>query len=294
MSFEPTESVAPAIHLFGRRVQGLAEMSRQDVWDAEDLHQFRITLRTLLAWHPLWAITQFSHSACQHQDHLKKLIRQCNRQRDRDVFAAYLAPFPHSRRLRQQLRRKSSYRKPASELLSSLLEQVQRQLAQWQLRMTPTLLQEQLALLLPLYLTRTIRLVAKSQQGSLCELHRLRLRLKSLRYLLEILAAVEPQWRPLSMACRRWQERLGQFADLDALWHWLKRRQEKPLAAILQRRRRLLGQLLRGELGELLQLLGQIERQALPTREQLAAYFSLQERRAPEQERPINGLRPPS
>ena len=91
------------------------------------------------------------------------------------------------------------------------------------------------------------------------------------------------------MACRSWQERLGQFADLDGLWRWLKRRQEKKLVAILRRRRRLLGQLLRAELGELTQLLGQIDRQALPTREQLAAYFSLQERGAPKPERPSNG-----
>ena len=289
MVSEPTETVAPAAHLFARRVQSLTQMSQQEVWDEEDLHQFRITLRTLLAWHPLWAITQLSRSGCQHEEYLKKLIGQCNRQRDRDVFAAYLVPLPHSRRLRQQLRQKTAYRKPSMAELSSLLGQVQRQLTTWQLRMTPTLLQEQLALLLQLYLVRTIRLVAKSQQGSLCELHRLRLRLKSLRYLLEILAAVDPQWRPLNMACRSWQERLGQFADLDGLWRWLKRRQEKKLVAILRRRRRLLGQLLRAELGELTQLLGQIDRQALPTREQLAAYFSLQERGAPKPERPSNG-----
>lgn len=180
MVSEPTETVAPAAHLFARRVQSLAQMSQQEVWDEEDLHQFRITLRTLLAWHPLWAITQLSRSGCQHEEYLKKLIGQCNRQRDRDVFAAYLVPLPHSRRLRQQLRQKTAYRKPSMAELSSLLGQVQRQLTTWQLRMTPTLLQEQLALLLQLYLVRTIRLVTKSQQGSLCELHRLRLRLKSL------------------------------------------------------------------------------------------------------------------
>ncbi len=136
-------------------------------------------------------ITRHSRSDCQSRERLNKLIRQCNRQRDRDVFAAYLAPLPHSRRLRQQLLRKTSYRKPSPEALSSLLKQVQRQLAQWQQRMTPTLLQEQLALLLPLYLARTARRLTRSQQGPLRELHRLRLGLKSLRYLLEILAAVE-------------------------------------------------------------------------------------------------------
>ena len=50
MVSEPTETVAPAAHLFARRVQSLAQMSQQEVWDEEDLHQFRITLRTLLAW----------------------------------------------------------------------------------------------------------------------------------------------------------------------------------------------------------------------------------------------------
>ena len=281
MAFVPTESHAPVDHLFSRRVQGLGEMSQQEVWDAESLHQFRITLRTLLAWQPLWVITRHSRSDCQSRERLNKLIRQCNRQRDRDVFAAYLAPLPHSRRLRQQLLRKTSYRKPSPEALSSLLKQVQRQLAQWQQRMTPTLLQEQLALLLPLYLARTARRLTRSQQGPLRELHRLRLGLKSLRYLLEILAAVDPQWRPLGMACRSWQERLGQFADLDALWRWLKRWQEKPLAAIMRRRRRVLGRLRGTELGELTQLLSQIDQQPLPTRSQLADYFALQERQAP-------------
>ena len=49
----------------------------------------------------------------------------------------------------------------------------------------------------------------------------------------------------------------------------------------MRRRRRVLGRLLRTELGELTQLLSQIDRQELPTREQLADYFSLQERQAP-------------
>ena len=43
----------------------------------------------------------------------------------------------------------------------------------------------------------------------------------------------------------------------------------------------MLGRLLRTELGELTQLLSQIDQQPLPTRSQLADYFALQERQAP-------------
>ena len=275
----PIELPSPASHLLSQRWRQLSELVTKAQWDVEDLHQFRITLRTLLAWSPLWAIGSLPETEAGAIHLQKTVLKQCNIWRERDVFLTYLAGLPHSKRARRKLqRRDSGCRKPAATLLSPLVRESGQRLMLWQQRMTPTLLKELLALLLSLYLQRCNDLVLCCQQGSLRTLHKLRLALKSLRYLLEILVAVAPQWRPLWGECRRWQERLGQFADLDSLLRWLRLQQEEELADLVQHRRKQLGRLLRSELDELARLLVIMEEQELPTRSLLANYFSLQER----------------
>lgn len=275
----PIESSTSSIHLLTQRWRQLSELVAKAQWDAEDLHQFRITLRTHLAWSPLCALCSLPEAKDGGGRLQKKLLKQCNLWRERDVFLTYLAGLPHSKRARRKLqRRDSGCRKPAAALLSPLVRESGQRLMLWQQRMTPTLLQELLALLLSLYLQRCTDQVLCCQQGSLRTLHELRLALKALRYLVEILTAVAPQWRPLWAECRRWQERLGQFADLDSLLRWLRHQQEDELAALVQHRRKQLGRLLRSELDELAQLLTTMGEQQLPSRSQLADYFSLQDR----------------
>ena len=272
------ESSTPPRHLLGQRWRQLSALAVKAQWDVEDLHQFRITLRTLLAWGPLWdicALPGAGHGATRLQ---KKLLKQCNLWRERDVFLNYLAALPHSKRACRTLQHLDpGCRKPAAALLSPLVRESGQRLLVWQQRMTPTLLQELLALQLSLYLQRSRDRLLCCQQGSLRTLHQLQLALKALRYLLEILVAVAPHWRPLWGECRRWQERLGQFADLDSLLRWLRQQQEWELADLVQHRRKQLGRLLRSELDELAQLLVAIGEQALPSRSQLADYFLLQE-----------------
>ena len=274
----PIESPSSASHLLSQRWRQLSELVAKAQWDVEDLHQFRITLRTLLAWSPLWTICSLPGAENGATRLQKKLLKQCNVWRERDVFLTYLAGLPHSKRARRTLQGlDSGCRKPTVALLSPLVRESGQRLMVWQQRMTPTLLQELLALQLSLYLQRSRDQLLCCQQGSLRTLHQLRLALKALRYLLEILVAVAPQWRPLWGECRRWQERLGQFADLDSLLRWLRQQQEMELADLVQHRRKQLGRLLRSELDELAQLLAAIGEQALPSRSQLADYFSLQE-----------------
>lgn len=274
----PIESPSSASHLLSQRWRQLSELVAKAQWDVEDLHQFRITLRTLLAWSPLWTICSLPGVENGVTRLQKKLLKQCNDWRERDVFLTYLAYLPHSKRARRTLQRRDpGCRKPAVALLSPLVRESGQRLMVWQQRMTPTLLQELLALQLSLYLQRSRDRLLCCQQGSLRTLHQLRLALKALRYLLEILVAVAPQWRPLWGECRRWQERLGQFADLDSLLRWLRQQQERELADLVQHRRKQLGRLLRSELDELAQLLATVGGQELPTRSQLADYFSLQE-----------------
>ena len=274
----PIESPSSASHLLSQRWRQLSELVAKAQWDVEDLHQFRITLRTLLAWSPLWAICSLPGAENGATRLQKKLLKQCNVWRERDVFLTYLAGLPHSKRARRTLQGlDSGCRKPTVALLSPLVRESGQRLMVWQQRMTPTLLQELLALQLSLYLQRSRDRLLCCQQGSLRTLHQLRLALKALRYLLEILVAVAPQWRPLWGECRRWQERLGQFADLDSLLRWLRQQQEMELADLVQHRRKQLGRLLRSELDELAQLLATVGGQELPTRSQLADYFSLQE-----------------
>ena len=274
----PIESPSSASHLLSQRWRQLSELVAKAQWDVEDLHQFRITLHTLLAWSPLWAICSLPGAENGATRLQKKLLKQCNVWRERDVFLTYLAGLPHSKRARRTLQGlDSGCRKPAVALLSPLVRESGQRLMVWQQRMTPTLLQELLALQLSLYLQRSRDQLLCCQQGSLRTLHQLRLALKALRYLLEILVAVAPQWRPLWGECRRWQERLGQFADLDSLLRWLRQQQERELADLVQHRRKQLGRLLRSELDELAQLLATVGEQELPTRSQLADYFSLQE-----------------
>ena len=274
----PIESPSSASHLLSQRWRQLSELVAKAQWDVEDLHQFRITLRTLLAWSPLWTICSLPGAENGATRLQKKLLKQCNVWRERDVFLTYLAGLPHSKRARRTLQGlDSGCRKPTVALLSPLVRESGQRLMVWQQRMTPTLLQELLALQLSLYLQRSRDRLLCCQQGSLRTLHQLRLALKALRYLLEILVAVAPQWRPLWGECRRWQERLGQFADLDSLLRWLRQQQERELADLVQHRRKQLGRLLRSELDELAQLLATVGEQELPTRSQLADYFSLQE-----------------
>ena len=275
----PIEFPSSASHLLSQRWRQLSELVAKAQWDVEDLHQFRITLRTSLAWSPLWAIGSLPETEAGAIHLQKTVLKQCNIWRERDVFLTYLAGLPHSKRARRTLQGlDSGCRKPAVALLSPLVRESGQRLMVWQQRMTPTLLQELLALQLSLYLQRSRDRLLCCQQGSLRTLHQLRLALKALRYLLEILVAVAPQWRPLWGECRRWQERLGQFADLDSLLRWLRLQQEEELADLVQHRRKQLGRLLRSELDELARLLVIMEEQELPTRSRLANYFSLQER----------------
>ena len=94
----PIESPSSASHLLSQRWLQLSELVAKAQWDVEDLHQFRITLRTLLAWSPLWTICSLPGVENGVTRLQKKLLKQCNDWRERDVFLTYLAGLPHSKR----------------------------------------------------------------------------------------------------------------------------------------------------------------------------------------------------
>ena len=74
----PIESPSSASHLLSQRWRQLSELVAKAQWDVEDLHQFRITLRTLLAWSPLWTICSLPGAENGATRLQKKLLKQCN------------------------------------------------------------------------------------------------------------------------------------------------------------------------------------------------------------------------
>jgi CHAD domain-containing protein len=261
-------------HLFIQRWQVLASLVGRKRWNSDALHQFRVNIRACLAWQPLWQITSLPTDSALGPRQLRRLLKCLNQERDQDVFLFYLASLPHSGSARKKLIH-SCQRKPRKKLLEPFIEALQQALDSWQTWMNPVLFQQQLSVLLALYSQQIQRHLVRCNGKRGSHLHALRLAIKSLRYLLEVAAAAAPAYQPLWCHCRLWQDKLGQFADLDALARWLKRQHEPELAQLVRTRRRVLVEILVAEREDISLLLTQIAATPLPSCEQLASTFNL-------------------
>jgi CHAD domain-containing protein len=261
-------------HLFIQHWQVLASLVERKQWNSDALHQFRVNVRACLAWQPLWQITSLSMHSALGPRQLRRLLKCLNQDRDQDVFHTYLASLPHSGAARKKLTR-PCLRKPRQKLLEPFIEALQQTLDSWQIWMNPALFQQQLSVLFALYSQQIQLQLVRCSGRRGAHLHALRLTIKSLRYLLEVAAAADPAYQPLWSHCRLWQDKLGQFADLDALARWLKRQDELELATLVRTRRRVLVDILVAEREDISRLLAQIAATPLPSCQQLAATFNL-------------------
>ena len=263
-------------HLFIQRCDVLATLTAAEVWDTDSLHQFRVNLHACLAWQPLWQITALHGNFGCQVEQWRSLLKSVSRQRNNDVFHTYLQGLPHSRALCRKLRRQATTpRKPADQQLQALLLGLQQMLSAWQQWMTPLLFQQQLAVVRAIYVAHIRESLQQGLQASQRNLHGLRLTIKALRYLLDLIATVAPDYQALGSHCRLWQDKLGHFADLDALARWLKRQEEPALAALVRGRRRVLAKILWAEREDIEQLLTRVMATQLPDCQQLALVFGL-------------------
>ena len=264
-------------HLFIQRCDELGALTAAEVWDMDSLHQFRVSLRACLAWQPLWQITALPADLGPQAKQWRCLLKSVSRQRNHDVLAAYLPTLPHSRalckRLTLQIR---APRKPPEPQLLAMLQGLQQALFAWQQWMTPLLFQQQLIVVRALYVESIRQSLQQGRQPSPRNLHQLRLTIKSLRYLLDLLATVSAGYQVLSCHCRRWQDKLGYFADLNALTRWLKHQQQPGLAALVRGRRQALGEILWAEREDIEQLLTWVMATPVPDCQSLARAFGLQ------------------
>ncbi len=264
-------------HLFIQRCDVLATLTAAEVWDTDSLHQFRVNLRACLAWQPLWQITALHGDFGRQVEQWRCLLKSVSRQRNNDVFHAYLQTLPHSRALCKKLSRQATTtRKPPDQQLQPLLLGLQQMLSAWQQWMTPLLFQQQLAVVRAIYVAHIRESLQQGLRPSQRNLHGLRLTIKALRYLLDLMATVAPDYQALCRHCRLWQDKLGHFADLDALARWLKRQEKPTLAALVGGRRRVLAKILWAEREDIEQLLTRVMATQLPDCQQLALAFGLQ------------------
>ena len=264
-------------HLFIQRCDELGALTAAEVWDMDSLHQFRVSLRACLAWLPLWQITALPDDLSRQAQQWQCLLKSVSRQRNHDVFAGYLQTLPHTRALRKRLTSQiRALRKPPEPQLLSMLQGLQQALLAWQQWMTPLLFQQQLSVVRALYVENIRQSLQQGRQPSPRNLHQLRLAIKSLRYLLDLLATVCADYQVLSGHCRRWQDKLGYFADLNALTRWLKHQQQPRLAALVRGRRQALAEILWAEREDIEQLLTRVMATPVPECSQLVRAFGLQ------------------
>lgn len=264
-------------HLFIQRCDELGALTAAEVWDMESLHQFRVSLRACLAWQPLWQITALPADLGRQTKQWRCLLKSVSRQRNHDVFVAYLQRLPHTRALRKRLTSQTrAPRKPPESQLLAMLQGLQQVLVAWQQWMTPLLFQQQLVVVRALYVEHIRQSLQQGRQPSPRNLHQLRLAIKSLRYLLDLLATVSADYQVLSCHCRRWQDKLGYFADLNALSRWLKHQQQPGLVALVRGRRQALAEILWAEREDIEQLLTRVIATPVPECQQLVRAFGLQ------------------
>lgn len=264
-------------HLFIQRCDELGALTAAEVWDMDSLHQFRVSLRACLAWQPLWQITALPADLGPQAKQWCCLLKSVSRQRNHDVLAAYLQTLPHSRALCKRLTSQTrAPRKPPEPQLLAMLQGLQQVLFAWQQWMTPLLFQQQLIVVRALYVESIRQSLQQGRQPSPRNLHQLRLTIKSLRYLLDLLATVGADYQVLSGHCRRWQDKLGYFADLNALTRWLKHQQQPGLAALVRGRQQALGEILWAEREDIEQLLTWVMATPVPDCQSLARAFGLQ------------------
>lgn len=264
-------------HLFIQRCYELGALTAAEVWDMDSLHQFRVSLRACLAWQPLWQMTALPADLGRQAEQWRCLLKSVSRQRNHDVFAAYLQTLPHSRALCKKLMPQTSApRKPPKPQLLAMLQGLQQVLMAWQQWMTPLLFQQQLIVVRALYVESIRKSLQQGAQPSPRNLHQLRLAIKSLRYLLDLLATVAADYQALSCHCRRWQDKLGYFADLNALTRWLKHQQQPKLATLVRGRRQVLAEILWAEREDIEQLLTRVMATPVPECQQLVRAFGLQ------------------
>jgi len=255
----------------------LVSLTAAEVWDLESLHQFRVSLRACLAWQPLWQITALPADLSRQAEQWRSLLKSVSCQRNHDVFAAYLQTLPQTRTLRKRLTAQSrAPRKPPKPQLLVMLRELQQVLVAWQQWMSPLLFQQQLILVRALYVESIRKSLQQERLPSPRNLHQLRLAIKSLRYLLDLLATIDADYQVLSCQCRRWQDKLGYFADLHALSRWLKRQQQPKLAALVRGRRQVLAEILWAEREDIEQLLIRMMTTPVPDCPQLMQVFGLQ------------------
>lgn len=273
MNFAPIEGGEPK-DLLSRRLLRMNALLALGHWNDETLHQLRVSMRAIQAWLPVLENTS---------PHLKSLSRPLTRwlkagsaARDRDVFRSYLQSLPNSQRARRLLQEQRKEVRPLdNRALGKLVSRLTSRLDHWRAWTHPSLLYAHLELLLPLYIYQVQDRGQRALAHPDKQLHSLRLAVKRLRYLLELMADIQPDYVLYHETCRRWQERLGQFSDLDALLAWLSLYKEQKLAKLVTQRRRALVHVLLAEIPEQMTWLNQLKQNRLPSSESLQHYFSL-------------------
>jgi len=254
------------------RLATLQQLLELPAWDEEALHSFRIQLRGLLALLPLLELVCPDRLSLRAE--LKATLQGYNANRNLDVFAPYLARLDGSQPFLERLRLEAGQTRRPGKAFGRQLAKLQALNARWQhygcqLDLPPLLtLHKQIycdqALLRLGGVDRNQRPASAnpgSRQSRVEALHRLRIALKRVRYLLELLATRDPGWRAGLKAVKGWQDRLGVIADLAALQAWLKTVQGKQLGRqIRDQRRRLQAEAIR-QLPDLEVLLRELARQ---------------------------------
>ncbi len=235
--------------LLARRLATLERLLALPDWDAAALHAFRIQLRGLLALLPL--LESVWPDRLSLRGELKATLQRYNASRNLDVFAPYLEGLDGSQPLLARLYREAGRARRPGRAFGRQLAQLQRLQLRWQHYGEALDLPSLLTLHKQIYCDQALLRLAEAGRsrhegpGPGCPrhrraaaLHRLRIALKRLRYLLELLAAREPGWHEALQALKGWQDRLGEIADLVALQAWLKAAAARRLARQIRCQRR--------------------------------------------------------
>lgn len=231
------------------RLATLEQLLGLPSWDEEALHRFRIQLRGLLALLPLLELVCPDRLSLRAD--LKATLQRYNTSRNLDVFAPYLAPLEGSQPLLERLRREAGRTRRPGKAFARRLAQLQALQARWQHYGCRLDLPPLLTLHKQIYCDQALLRLAEAgrraadgplntgiPQHRAEALHRLRIALKRLRYLLELLASHDISWQAGLRAVKGWQDRLGVIADLVALQAWLKVVPARRLAGQIGRQRR--------------------------------------------------------
>lgn len=215
------------------------EQAQGKMLHGEPLHDYRVSLRRLAAIAPLL----FSAAAGKEiMRAIKKELRHSNSLRDRDVLLTYLSAQmpqiedkalsaesgyqPANKRLERVLTRLGYWSPPATELEHSrfVADFSLLQLRSW------TLLRERL-----MGLERALYANHLGGEVIIDASHRLRVIIKSARYLQEWQARLQISAAPTWPELRMWQERLGYASDRSMIADWLQANGWRREAALVEK-----------------------------------------------------------